>query len=134
MDCSQLHEYSLSDRNMLFICLPAAQYVQHTNIAYPINVLDPDNIPNHLGAQDTSQRAMLWHNYCSQKKWYNNTVTMNSSPIDRFLTLMKPTFREEYKLPQKGNCKQTFQACFQWFLDEYAYNDKVDRTAILDIA
>ena len=31
MDCSQTHIYSPSNCNMLFICLPEAQYVQHTN-------------------------------------------------------------------------------------------------------
>ena len=54
-------------------------------------------MPNYLGAQDEGQRAIIWHNYCCQKKWYNDAATINSSLIDRFLTLMKLTFTEEYK-------------------------------------
>ena len=48
MDCSQTHIYSPSNCNMLFICLPAAQYAHHTNKTYPITVVDPGDIPNYL--------------------------------------------------------------------------------------
>ena len=57
---------------------------------------------------------------------------MNSSLIGRFLTLLKSTFTEEYKLIRTGNCKQTFQVFFQWFLDEYAHNNKIDCTTNKD--
>ena len=55
---------------------------------------------------------------------------MNSSLVDRFLTLLNATFTKEYKLLQEtGNYKQTFQACVQWFLTRYADINEVDRTA-----
>ena len=59
MDWFQTHIYSPSNCNMLFICLSEAQYAQHTNEAYPVEVVDPGDIPNYLGAQDASQRAMI---------------------------------------------------------------------------
>ena len=60
MHCSQTHKYSPSNCNMLFICIPKAQYVQHTNEAYPTQVVNPGGIPNYLGAQDAGQRDMIW--------------------------------------------------------------------------
>ena len=51
---------------------------------------------------------------------------MNSSLIGRFLTLLHKTFTKEYKLIRMGNCKQTFQECFQWFLTRYADINEVD--------
>ena len=113
---------------MLFVCLPEQQYVQHTNTAYPVAVRNPDGMPNYLGVVDPDQKAMIWHHYFCQKKWYNDTAMMNSSLIDRFPTLPKSTFTAEYKLPRTGNCKQTFQVCSQWFLDKYAHNNEADRT------
>ena len=112
MDCSQTHQYSPSNCNMLFTCLPEAQYVQHTNETYPTQVVDLGDIPNYLGAQDAGQRAMIWHNYCCQKKWSIDAAMMNSNLIDRFLSLLQMASTEEYKLIQTGNCKQTFQAAF----------------------
>ena len=49
--------------------------------------------------------------------------------MDCFLVLLQATFTDEYKLLRTGNCKQTFQACFQWFLDKYADQNEVDSTA-----
>ena len=120
MDCLQSHEYSPSDLNMLLICLPQQQYAHHTNTAYPVAVGNP--------ADDSGQRAMIWHTFSCQKKWFNDTATMNSSLIDRSLTLLKNTFTEEYKLICMGNCKQSFQVYFQWFLDKHAHNNKIDGT------
>ena len=54
---------------------------------------------------------------------------MNSILIDRFLTLLHATFTVEYKLIQTGNCRQTFQECFQWFLIKYADVNEVDCTS-----
>ena len=54
---------------------------------------------------------------------------MNSSLIDRFLLLLQSAFTEEYKLIRTGNCKQTFQEAFQWFLDKYADLSENDRSA-----
>ena len=54
---------------------------------------------------------------------------MDSSLIDQFLTLLQSTYTEEYKLIRTGNCKQTFQVCFNRFLTKYAHNNKIDRTA-----
>ena len=45
---------------------------------------------------------------------------MNSSLINRFLTLLQAAFTEEYKL---------IQDAFQWFLDKYADLNKVDRSS-----
>ena len=70
--------------SMLFICLSAAQYAQHTNKAYLIMVADPGDIPNYLGVQDAGHRTMLGHNFCCQKKWFNDEATMNLSLIDHF--------------------------------------------------
>ena len=54
---------------------------------------------------------------------------MNSSFIDQFLSLLQSVFTEEYKLIQTGNCKQSFQAAFQWFLDKYADLSKNNRSS-----
>ena len=54
---------------------------------------------------------------------------MNSSPIDRFQTLLHATFTAEYKLIRIVNYKQPFQEYFQWFLTKFADINKVDRTA-----
>ena len=51
---------------------------------------------------------------------------MNSSLIDHFLTLLHGTFTKEYKLIRTGNCKQSFQVCFQWFLDKYEHNNNIN--------
>ena len=66
--------------------------------------------------------------FSAVEKWFNDTATMNSSLIDRSLTLLKNTFTEEYKLICMGNCKQSFQVYFQWFLDKHAHNNKIDGT------
>ena len=54
---------------------------------------------------------------------------MNSSLINQFLTLLQAAFTKEYKLIRTGNCKQTLQDAFQWFLDKYADLNKVDRSS-----
>jgi len=41
MDCSQTHETSISDCNLLFICIPPELYVTYTNMTYPLNPMDP---------------------------------------------------------------------------------------------
>ena len=99
MDCSQMHEYSPSNWNMLFICLPEAQYEQHKNEAYPAQVVDDlVDIHNYINSTDAAHRSMIWHNFCCQKKWSSNAAMMISSLIDRFLTLLQPVFTERYKL------------------------------------
>ena len=92
-------------------------------------IKNPGDIPNYLGAQEAGHQAMLWHNSFCQKKWFNDASTMNSSLIDRFLTLLHTTFTAEYKLIRTGNCKQIFQECFQWFLTKYTNINEVDCTA-----
>ena len=109
MDCSQTHEYAPSNCNMMFIYLPEAQYVQHTNETYPTQVIDPGDIPNYMGVQQCHHDEFEYH-----------------QPI---LSLLQPVFIEEYKLIRTGNCRQTFQAAFQWFLDKYADLSKVDRSS-----
>ena len=59
------------------------------NIAHPVAVSNPHDLLNYLGIQYVGQRGIIWHNFSCQKKWFNNTATMNSSLIDRFLTLLK---------------------------------------------
>ena len=114
---------------MLFVCLPAEQYAMHTNTAYPARVPNPGDIPNYEGVTDPGEKAMIWHRFCILRKYYMDTQTMDSSLIDRFLTLLQSTYTDEYKLIRTGDCKQTFQVCFNWFLTKYAHNNEIDRTA-----
>ena len=59
MDCSQTHEYSPSNCNMLFICPPEAQYIQHTNESYHVLVINTKDIPNYMGSYNAGHRAMV---------------------------------------------------------------------------
>ena len=62
MDCSQTHETSISsisDCNLLFLCILPELYATYTNTAYPLNPMDPGITPAYFGANDAAARATV---------------------------------------------------------------------------
>jgi hypothetical protein len=126
MDCSQTNESSISDCNLLFLCIPPELYATYTNTIYPLLPLDPGVTPNYFGANDAAARATVKAQFESAKKIYLECKNMNKSLTEEFLSLVPQLYTKEFKSARLGNPNLSFRDVFQQFLTLYGESDKND--------
>ena len=127
MDCSQTHETTISDCNLLFLCIPPELYATYTNTAYPLLPLDPGVTPNYFGANDAAARATVKAQFENASKLFQECKNMNKSLTEEFLSLVSPLYTEEFKKARIGNPNISFRDVFQQFLSLYGESDETDR-------
>jgi len=127
MDCSQTHESSISDCNLLFLCIPPELYATYTNTIYPLLPLDPGVTPNYFGANDAAARATVKAQFENAKKLYLECKNMNKSLTEEFLSLVPQLYTKEFKSARLGNPNLSFRDVFQQFLTLYGESDENDR-------
>jgi len=90
MDCSQTHESSISDCNLLFLCIPLELYATYTNTAYPNQPLDLGVIPIYFGANDAAARATVKAQFENAKQLFIECKNRNKTLTEEFLALISP--------------------------------------------
>ena len=103
MDCSQTQESTISDCNLLFLCIPLELYATYTNTAYPNQPLDPGIVPIYFGTNDTAARAMVKAQFENAKQLFTECKNMNKALTEEFLALIPPLYTEEFKKTCTGN-------------------------------
>ena len=109
MDCSQTHETSISDCNLLFLCIPSKLYATYTNTAYPLNPLDPGITPTYCGANDAAAQATVKVQFENAKKMFIECKHMNKALTGECLVLVLPLYTKEYKVACIGNPNMSFR-------------------------
>ena len=127
MDCSQTHETSISDCNLLFLCIPPELYATYTNTAYPLNPMDPGVTPTYFGANDAAARATVKAQFENAKKLFIECKHMNKALTEEFLALVSSLYTKEFRAARIGNPNMSFRDVFQQFLTLYGESDENDR-------
>ena len=108
MDCSQTQESTISDCNLLFLCIPPELYATYTNTAYPNQPLDPGIVPIYFGANDAAARATVKAQFENAKQLFTECKNMNKALTEEFLALIPPLYTEEFKKTRTGNPNISF--------------------------
>ena len=111
MDCSQTHESSISDCNLLFLCIPLELYATHTNTAYSNKPLDPGIVPIDFGGNDAAARETVKAQFENAKQLFIECENMNKALTEEFLALISPLYTKEFKKTHTGNPTSLLEMC-----------------------
>ena len=103
MDCSQTQESTISDCNLLFLCIPPELYATYTNTACSNQPLDPGVVPISFGANDTAARATVKAQFENAKQLFIEYKNMNKALTEEFLALILSLYTKELKKTRTGN-------------------------------
>ena len=128
MACSQSHASQASPLGLLFVCLPQPLWAAYSQDPYPADPMDPGFVP----AVNPNFSPVEADNYKSQwayvKTVYEDFRTMNSALIDRFLSLMDPTYTTDFTYARVTHPTLQFRDCFTYFIGRYGATNETERS------
>ena len=127
ISCAQSHDTPFDPMKYLCVCVPPNLYANHTSAAYPIHPENPGVNADYAGDSNDTERATTLALWEHDNMIYTDIRTMSNALIHRFLSLLRSDDKEEYEEHHITNPNETFQECFQWFVDNFGDTDEPER-------
>ena len=129
--CSQCTVFPGNDLNFLHLATTPLIYGQYTNVAYPLRLQNPGDVPQ-LNPQGTpAENEIIRTQWAHTRRLFDMENNMDSALKRRFLDMVPREYKEDDAANRIRAPNASFLQLFERYVTNYGRSDESDREANL---